>query len=70
MKIALDKSSYLEKYNSYEFETLPQHKVFMDASWKNANYTLRNTFLVNKLFRNSDLRGYHSYNFETLWTPL
>ena len=37
----------------------------MDASSKNTNYTLRNIFLVNKLFKNSDLRRYHSYNFET-----
>ncbi len=29
MKIALDKNSYLEKYNSHEFETLPQYKVFI-----------------------------------------
>ena len=65
MKITLDKNSYLEKYTSYEFETLPQHNAFMDASRKNTNYTLRNIFLDNKLFQNSDLRRYHSYNFET-----
>ncbi len=65
MKIALDKNIYFEKFNSYEFETLPQHKGFMDASRKNINYTLRNIFLVNKLFQNSDLKRYHSYNFKT-----
>ena len=49
MKIALVKNSYIKKYNIYEFETLLQHKAFMDASRKNTNYTLRNIFLVNKL---------------------
>ncbi len=46
--------------------TLPQHiKAFIDVCRKNTNYTLRNIFLVNKLFQNSDLRRYYSYNFET-----
>ncbi len=55
MKIALDKNSYIEK----------THKAFMGAPSKNTSYTLRNLFLVNMLFKNSDLRRYHSYNFET-----
>ncbi len=37
----------------------------MGASSKNTNYTVRNLFLVNMLFQNSDLRRYHSFNFET-----
>ncbi len=40
----------------------------MYASRRNINDTLRNIFLVNKLFQNSDLKMYyscHSYDFET-----
>ena len=65
MKIALDKNLYLKKFNRYELETLPQYAAYTDASSKNTNYTLRNIFLVNKLYQNSYLRRYHSYNFET-----
>ncbi len=65
----LQSTSYLnenrKKFNTLEFETVPQHKAFMDESSKNTNYTLINTFLVDKLFPNSDLRRYHSYNFDT-----
>ncbi len=42
-----DNNSYLRKYCSYDFETLPQHKAFIGASRKNINYTLRIVFLVN-----------------------
>ncbi len=46
--------------------SVPQHKAFIDACReKKTNSTLRNIFLVNKLFQNSDLRRYQCYNFET-----
>ncbi len=52
MKITLDKNFYLRKYESYEVETLPEHIALKDISRKNVNYTLRNIFLFNELFRN------------------
>ncbi len=53
MKIALDKNSYLKKYNSCE--TLLQCRAFMGASRKNTSYTLRNIFLVNELSIDNDI---------------
>ena len=47
--IPLDNNSYISKYYSCDSETLPQHKafiMFIDASMKNTNYTLKNLFLV------------------------
>ncbi len=55
MKIALDKNSYLEKCNSYEFETLLQYKALMGASGKNTSYTITNIFLVNELSLDNDI---------------